>query len=78
MVDYLFVTSYHKQEAAKSDDKFLLADHVIAMGLFKLRFLVIFAVSSLVNGIVESRFFVYLNESVGSLLVLSTSAHCTA
>ena len=41
--------------------------------LFGLRFLMILAISSLVNEIVERRFFVLLRESAGSLLVFSTS-----
>ena len=40
--------------------------------LFGLRFLMIFAISSLVNEIVERRLFVLLKESIGSLLVFST------
>ena len=35
--------------------------------LFRLRFLMIFAISSLVNKIVERRLFVLLKELVGSL-----------
>ena len=46
--------------------------------LFRLRFLMIFSISSLVNVIVERRLFVLLKESVGSLLVFSTSVHCLA
>ena len=40
--------------------------------LFGLRFLMIFAISSLVNEIVERKLFVLLKESVESLLVFST------
>ena len=46
--------------------------------LFGLRFLMIFAISSLVNEIVEKRLFILLKESVGSLLLFSTSVHCLA
>ena len=46
--------------------------------LFGLRFVMIFAVSSLAKEIIESRLFVLLKESVGSLLVFSTSEHCLA
>ena len=46
--------------------------------LFGLRFLMIFAISSLVNEIVERRLFVLLKELFGSLLVFSTSVHCLA
>ena len=46
--------------------------------LFGLRFLMIFAISSLVNEIVERRLFVLLKESVVSLLVFLTSVHCLA
>ena len=42
---------------------------------FALKFLTIFAISSLLNEIVE-RLFVLLKESGESLLVFSTSAHC--
>ena len=45
--------------------------------LFGLKFLMIFAIS-LVNEIAERRLFVILKESVGSLLVFSTSVHCLA
>ena len=45
--------------------------------LLGLRFLMIFAISSLVNGIVE-RLFVLLKELVGSLLVFLTTVHCLA
>ena len=46
--------------------------------LFGLKFLVIFAISSLVNETVERRLFVLLKELVGSLLEFSTSVHCLA
>ena len=46
--------------------------------LLGLRFLIIFAISSLVNEEVERRLFVLFIESVGSLLVFSTSVHCLA
>ena len=45
---------------------------------FGLRFLMILAISSLVNEIVERSLFVLLKESIGSLLVFSTSVHCLA
>ena len=45
------------------------------LALFGLRFLMIFAKSSLVNEIVERRLSVLLKESVGRLLVFSTSMH---
>ena len=45
---------------------------------FGLRFLIILAISSLVNEIVERSLFVLLKESIGSLLVFSTSVHCLA
>ena len=44
--------------------------------LFGLRFLMVFAISSLVNETVERRLFVLLNNSVESLLILSISVHC--
>ena len=44
--------------------------------LFGLRFLMVFAISSLVNEIAERRLFVLLNNSIGSLLIFSTSVHC--
>ena len=46
--------------------------------LFGLRFLMILAKSSLVNEIAERRLYVLLKESIGSLLVFSTSVHCLA
>ena len=46
--------------------------------LFGLRFLMIFARSSLVNETVERRLFVLFKESVRSLLVFSTSVYCLA
>ena len=46
--------------------------------LFGLRFLMIFAISSLVNEIVERRLFVLFKEFVGGLLVFSTRVHCLA
>ena len=46
--------------------------------LFGIRLLMIFAISSLVNERVERRLFVLLKESVGVLLVFSTSVHCLA
>ena len=46
--------------------------------LFGLRFLMIFAISSLVNEIVERRLIVFLKELVGELLVFSTSVYCLA
>ena len=46
--------------------------------LFGLRVLMIFAISSLVNEIVERRLFVLLKKLVGSLLVFSTSVHWLA
>ena len=45
---------------------------------FGLRFLMILAISSLVNEIVERSLFALLKESIGSLLVFSTSVHCLA
>ena len=38
----------------------------------------ILAISSLLNETVERRLFVLLKESIGSLLVFSTSVHCLA
>ena len=46
--------------------------------LFGLRFLMILAISHLVNEIVERKLFVLLKESIGNLLVFSTSVHCLA
>ena len=46
--------------------------------LFGLRFLMIFARSSLGNETVERRLFVLFKESVRSLLVFSTSVYCLA
>ena len=43
--------------------------------LFGLRILMVFAISSLVNEIAERRLFVLLNNSIGSLLIFSTSVH---
>ena len=45
--------------------------------LFGLRFLMISEMSSLIK-IIERSLFVLLKESIGSLLVFSTSAHCLA
>ena len=45
---------------------------------FGLRFLMILAISSLVNEIVERSLFALLKESIGSLLVFTTSVHCLA
>ena len=44
--------------------------------LFWFRFLMILAMPSLVNEIVAGRLFVLLKESLGGLLVFSTSVHC--
>ena len=46
--------------------------------LFRLRFLMILAISSLVNEIVKRRLFVLFEESIEILLVFSTSVHCIA
>ena len=46
--------------------------------LFGLRFLMVFAMPSLVNEIVERRLLVLFKESVGSLLVFSTRVDCLA
>ena len=46
--------------------------------LFGLKFLMIFAISSLVNKTVERRLLALLRESVRRLLLLSTSVQCLA